>query len=608
MLAYSNSFGVPFQYDDPRFLLDPANASVSAFLASPHGASRMVGLFTFALGRSVHGPSPAGFHAVNLAIHVAAAACVYFLAALACRTALPAAAPLRAGAPAAGLVAALLFVSHPVQTEAVTYLVQRFSSLAALFYLGAVLAYAHAVLTASARRRWLLFSSSALLGVLALLTKENAATLPFALAAFDLAFLHGTPRQRLLRLSPFFAAVTAGGLVFLNAGRGIQIAGAEYRAEVLEPGVPVWLAHLLTQPSAVLKYVQLIAWPAGQSVDHHQPLYSRLASVQVLGASALLALLLGAPAILAWRARGRSPLARIVLLGIGWFVLGLSIECVIPLADPVAEHRLYLPSVGPFLAAGAAVVHLGGGLSSRRRIAVAICVAVAVAALGAATWSRNRVWADRWTLWSDAREKAPLKARPYVYLAQDLIEHGDPRAALALLQRAASLPVVPPFVDLNMGLAYQELGDLPMAEAIFRKALARGGGPMGAHRGLAEVLIESGRVAEGCEHVAAALPFEPLEPMMRDHDASCRLLRGDAAGAASAWARLAAERPRDVRILFNLGLAYAALGDVPAASGAFSRFLGTAEPEMGAERERARTWMSEHGGGPTAVPAPPRVH
>jgi len=597
LLAYSNSFGVPFQFDDGKYLLDPALASVSAFLASPHGASRIVGFFTFALDGSVHGTAVAGFHLVNLAIHLATAICVYFLTALACRTAAPEGAALRASAPAAGLVAALLFVAHPVQTEAVTYVIQRFSSLSTLFHVGAVLVYAHAVLAPSRSRRALLYASTGLLALLALFTKENAATLPLALAAFDLAVLPGTARQRLLRLSPFFAALAAAALVFLNAARGIRIASDELRDGAADPGVPTWLAHLLTQPRAVLEYLRLLAWPTGQSVDHDQPLYSRIASIEVLGPAAMVTLLLGAPAVLAWRARRRTPLAKLVLLGIAWFVLGVSVECVIPLADPIAEHRVYLPSVGLFLVAGAALLQASAGLTPRRRALVAVCAGTAIVALGAATWSRNRVWADCGTLWSDALAKAPQKSRPYVFVAQDLMGRGDVRGGLALLQRAATLPVVSPGVALNMGAAYARLGDLTRAEALFRDALDQGAGPMGAHRGLAQLLIESGRTAEGCEHVAAALELEPLNRLMRDYDASCRFSRGDVAGAAAAWTRLTAEAPRDGRILLNLALAHAALGDVPAAREAFLRFLDVAGPELRAEQELARSWIARHGAG-----------
>ncbi len=596
LLAYSNSFGVPLQFDDPRILPDPALGSLSAFLASPHPASRIVAVFTFALDGSIHGPAVAGFHIVNLAIHVATAACLYFLTVLACRAAEPDAGTLRASAPVAGLVAALLFVCHPVQTEAVTYLVQRLSSLATLFYVGAALAHGHAVLAPSRRRRGLLFAASGLLALLALFTKENAVTLPFALAALDLAILPGTRRQRLLRLAPYFAVVGLAALALLNAGRALQIAGAEYRERAAPPGMSTWLAHLLTQPGAVLEYLRLLVWPAGQSVDHDQPLVSGIVSAPVLVPSAALALLLGIPALLAWRARRRSPLARIVLLGLGWFVAGVAVECVVPLADAIAEHRVYLPSVGLFLVAGAAVVQARESVASRWRALVLLCAAGAVVALGAATWSRNRVWRDRWTLWSDALAKAPQNSRPYVFLAQDLLERGDAAGALALLQRAAALPAVSLTVYLNMGAAYSKLGELATAERLFRMALDRDAGPMGAHRGLAQVLIESGRTAEGCEHVMAALAFEPLQPLLLDYDASCRFSRGDVAGAASAWARLAAQAPRDGRILFNLALAYAELGDVTSARGAFVRFLDIGGAELRDERALASRWLSEHAG------------
>lgn len=336
LLAYSNTFGVPFHFDDPNVvLLDPAARDLAGFFTSPTRASRIVGLFTFALNGSLHGTSVLGFHAVNLAIHVAAAICLYSLTALACRTAQPAAPALRDGASGAGLLAALLFVSHPVQTQAVTYIVQRLASLAALFFLCAALTYAHAVLAPSPRRRALLFALSALLAVLALFTKENAVSVPLALLLVDLALLPGTPRQRVTRLAPFFALVAVAATSFLGAADAVSVAGAEFRDRTAEGGVPAWLAYVLTQPAAVLRYLRLLVFPSGQTIDYDQPLFSSFLSPQVLVPSGALVVLLGAPALLAWRARRRSALARLVLLGLGWFVVGLSVECVVPLADVV---------------------------------------------------------------------------------------------------------------------------------------------------------------------------------------------------------------------------------------------------------------------------------
>jgi len=147
VLAYSNSFRVPFVFDDlPSIVDNPVIRSLDNFLASTSGYEnherRFVGYLTFALNYRLGGLDVTGYHAFNLVVHLANALLLYALVRLAFRT------PHLAGsrlAPRAGTVAllcGLLFVVHPVQTQAVTYVVQRLTSLATLFYLLAMVLYA----------------------------------------------------------------------------------------------------------------------------------------------------------------------------------------------------------------------------------------------------------------------------------------------------------------------------------------------------------------------------------------------------------------------------------------------------------------------------------
>ncbi|HEY6101336.1 MAG TPA: tetratricopeptide repeat protein [Anaeromyxobacter sp.] len=611
LLAYSNAFRVPFQLDDGKNIVEnPAVKDVAAFFARPGIPTRAVGFFTFALDGSLHGESVGGYHATNLAIHLAAAICVYLLTVLACRAAArgvdgpdPA---LAAGASVAGLAAGLLFVAHPLQTQAVTYVVQRLASLATLLYVGTVLAYGHAALADRPSRRAAPYAVALALAGLALFTKENAITLPLALLAFDLAFLPGAARARLVRLAPFAALAALVVAAFLAPGRSIATAASEYREAGAVAGLPPWAAYLLTQPRVVLAYLRLLVLPVGQNVDPDPPLAASPLEAGVLLPAAALALLLGIPALLAWRARRRSALARVVLFALAWLVAGLAVESsVVPLADPMAEHRMYLPSAGIFLASGAALAWGLERLSPERRRWAVAAAAACLVALGAATFARNSVWRDRLSLWSDALAKSPGKSRPYVYVAQDMLDRGDAQGAIALLRRAAALSSPAPHVFLTLGVAYEKLGRPADAERAYRDGIARGGGALrGAHRAIAMLLLESGRVAEACEHLAAELRVDAANRAVRDNAASCRYARGDLAGAAADWARLAAEDPRDAPVLYNLALSYAALGDVPRARETFTRFLAAAGPPLAPQATEARRWIAEHAAVGAGSPAP----
>lgn len=603
LLAYANTFDVPFQFDDGKSVVEnPAVADVAAFLAAPGIPTRAVGYFTFALNGTVHGRSVGGYHAVNLAIHLVAAFAVYLLAAFACRRAEPPSAALRDGAPVAALVAALLFVLHPIQTQAVTYVVQRLASLVTLLYAGSAVAYALAAVSPRSARRAALYGASLGLAALALFTKENAVTLPAALVLVEATLLQGTARERLLRVAPFWALLVAFFAVYVSPGGAIAAAAGEYR-EVPPGGLPPWASYLLSQPGVVLAYLRLVAFPVGQNVDHDPTLPSSPLDAAVLLPLAGLGLVLGAPAVLAWRARHRSALARIVLLAIGWLVLGLAVESsFVPLADAMFEHRMYLPMVGLCVVAGAAAAsgYARLGVGSRRWARVAF--GVLVLALGAATFARNAVWRDRLTLWTDALAKSPGKSRPYVYVAQDHLARGDARAAIALLERATALPAPAPHVFLTLGQAYEKTGEPGGAEAAYRAGIARGGGSLpGAHRALALLLLDSGRVAEACDELQLEQRVSPRDRATRDNAASCRYAAGDLAGAAAEWARLAEEDPRDAPVLYNLALAYAALGDVPRGRDAFLRFLAAAGPDLAPQQAEARRWLATRA---AASPAP----
>lgn len=605
--AYAGSFGVPFQFDDgDQIVHNPAVADVASFLASHPPARRAVAMASFAVNGALGGQAVWGYHAVNLAIHLAAALAVYALAALACRRAAPPGSTLARGAPLAALVAAALFVAHPLQTQAVTYVVQRMASLAALLYVAAVLAYARAALEPRAGRRALAYGAALALAALAIFTKENAVTLPAALAVADLAFLPGSGRARASRLAPFVALTAAAVLALAPGATARQAAGgfealggpaAPAAAAAASRPLPAWAAYAAAQPAALLTYLRLLVLPVGQSVDHDPPVPASLLEPGVLLSAALLAALLGGGAWLAWRARRRSPEARIALFGIAWFAVTMAVESsVVPLADLVVEHRVYLPSMGLFVAAGAAVAagveRLGAG---GRRLALG-AVAAWVLLLAVATFARNEVWRDPLTLWSDAMAKAPERSRPHLYVAQALVARGEPERAIPLLERATRLRPPTPLARLSLGVAYAKVGRLPEAERALREGIASTPDRVpGAHLELGRVLVQAGRVEEACGEFRAEVAVEPRSREARTNLVVCSLTSGDPAAALAQAERLDREAPGDARLLFNLALAADAAGDPARAADAYRRFLGTAGAELAPQREAAARWLAGRG-------------
>jgi tetratricopeptide (TPR) repeat protein len=569
ILAYSNALHGRFVFDDVNEIVgNPRIRLLADYLPFARGyqafPNRYVGYASFALNHALGGYDVVGYHLLNVAIHLLNALLVYALVVLTFRAPRLAASRLAPHARAVALAAALLFVAHPLQTQAVTYVVQRFTSLATTFYLLGVVLYARWRLApaASAARRAGGYALVLAAALLAMRTKEIAFTLPIAIGLYELAFLDGPVRQRLLFLAPILLtmAVIPATLVHVGVGKpaGDVIARASAVANV--HSTLSRLDYLRTEAAVVVTYLRLLVLPVGQNLDHDYPTYHSFLEPRVLGS---LAVILSLAALAVWlfvrsRLGGRSepldPAVRLVAFGIAWFFLALSVESsLIPIVDVIYEHRVYLPSVGFFAAVATAAALL---LERRfiRRVPSALVGGAAVIAvvLAAATFARNEVWASELTLWSDAASKSPAKPRPLNNLGAALADDGRPDEAIALLTRALRIDPEHAESYYNLGRVYlNAYGRSEEAEALFRKAIALHADYRDAYVNLGGALVRQRRYREAVE------VLERAGPMVKD----------------SAEAH------------FNLGVAYHLLGDADAAR----RELGTLaelSPRLAAQLER----------------------
>jgi hypothetical protein len=199
-VIYANSFSIPFLFDD--YFEIEQNPTVQALAPLPSYFTRLRGLtaLTFALNVRTGGMNVWGFHAVNVVIHIVNALLVYALVLWTLR--LPYfAGRYRTAAPALATFVALIFVAHPLQMMATSYLVQRAESLASLFYLAGLLC-ALVAFNASGARQVALLAAAMLAAVLGVISKETVATLPAAVLLYWFCFLRGaraaSPRRRLV--------------------------------------------------------------------------------------------------------------------------------------------------------------------------------------------------------------------------------------------------------------------------------------------------------------------------------------------------------------------------------------------------------------------------
>lgn len=529
-LPYLHTFDVPFTLDDERCIVrNPAvrrlaadaPAGPAASLCAP--ASRALGEWTLAVNYRLGGLDPAGYHAVNLAIHVGSALLVLALAWL-----LQGAPALRSAGeegPLLPVLAALLFAVHPVQTQAVTYVVQRYASLATMLYLLAVVLYLVYRRRGPGAARWGAYLGALAATVAAMRTKEIAFTLPLALLLCEAVAFRGPWGRRGAGLAPFLA--TLGILPALLLGTRTFSAGAgaidsSLREMVADATASRW-EYLVTQLRVTASYLRLLVLPVGQNLDHDVPILGSLLDPAALASLGLTAGLVGLAAWLLVRRRREgeaAPEPRLAALGILWFFLTLSVESsLVPLPDLLVEHRLYLPSVGAALSL-AALASL-----ARRRLAVRWppcrrwllpALAVPVLALAAATAARNEVWRDEIRLWEDVAAKSPAKARVRLELGRLYLEAGRLGEAEQALREAIRLAPRDPAPWSTRGVVLRRAGRIAEALESYRQALARGPERADVHYNLGLLLAAEGRLDEAIAALSTASRLQPGSAEMRN--------------------------------------------------------------------------------------------
>ncbi len=479
LVAYASTFTFPFAFDD---MMQIAGSNQVKNLHSVTNLSfwrqgRALGVLSLALNYRLHGQWVVGYHLVNVTIHLLAALTLYNLVLLLWRTPLVSGVALPGSAGhgrAIAFFAALLFVVHPVQTQAVTYIVQRFTSLATLFYLLSAACYVRARLAgegagpsnrgASAGYFALSFGAA----LLAMRTKEITLTLPLALVLLELLCFRGRLRARVLTLSLFLLtmAVIPLGLIGVRGSMADFLAAAD-RVTRIQTIIPR-TDYLLTQFRVVATYLRLLVFPVNQNLDYDVAVSHSITEPAVMGALALHLLLVGVAGWCVLRSRPSSaptflppPHLRLVAIGIGWFYIALLVESsFMPIIDLLFEHRLYLPSAGAFVALSAAVVGLAGTgeQPSRAGLRGVLLLTGTALVFTAATIKRNQVWRDEVTLWEDVTSKSPNLSRPWNNLGYAYLKRKEPAKALPALVRSLSLNAGFPDAWNNVGLALTQLG------------------------------------------------------------------------------------------------------------------------------------------------------
>ncbi|QQG65907.1 tetratricopeptide repeat protein [Desulfobulbus oligotrophicus] len=529
-LCYSNSLNNSWQLDDYQNILqNPAihlehlqpSALIKTFFAEPSFNDtlyRPIACFTFALNWYFGQDSPFGYHLVNIIVHILTAFFLYKTTVLLLQSP-----KLQKRSPEAiffiSLFGAALWAISPIQTQAVTYIVQRMASMSAMFFMLALFQYSYTrlVVAGTVQRLFHLFLCG-LFFLLALGCKENAITFIPTLLLVELTLLNRDDR---FAKNVFFLVVAANVLVLLAAGYFTYSQG--YLTNLTTPykDRPFSIAErLLTQPSVLLFYLTLLLYPnpTRLSIDHNFTSSTSLFAPWTTVPAILCIILL---VWLGYSLRKKTPLVSFALF---FYLINHLVESTIIPLEMVFEHRNYLPSMFLFML-------LTGGLwqflqlySSRSRLihtTVLLLIPMLLVATGLGTYSRNLVWASEESLWADALQKGADNARAWaklgiIYGWQKEQTPENLRKATAFMRKATELDF--PNVNFkamavdNIGKLYAMYGLYDEAIGYYHQALAINKDFTKARIDLADALQKSGKLEKALQEINIILSHNSINP------------------------------------------------------------------------------------------------
>lgn len=522
LTIYFSTLSFGFVFDDNNTILN--NQSLLSKLDNlplmfTKAPKRFLPTLSFALNYRFHGLDPRPYHAVNLCIHLLNGLLVFYLGILLLDefTGLT-----RKKSYIVSFFSALFFLVHPIQTQAVTYVSQRYNLFAALFFLASVLLFIRAYQSFLKRdrisRSLVYFGASIFSSVYAFLSKENTYTLPFIILLLTVMLNRTSGSKIPLRKSvcavlPYFLLVSAFiGIFFLKPGSKISTVTFARQSHAQNESVGISRPiYYLTQFNAYRTYFTLLVFPFHQNADYDTPQIRSLCNIPTLFSLLVILTILLIPLM-------RIKKDKIPVLAVLFFFITMSVESWIAvLPDAVFEYRLYLPSVGIFLLIAwylfQAGVYLGKRIypmaDSTRIYMILCCIISSVFIM--LTVKRNPVWRDEYSLWTDTVKKSPGKARVHYNYAVALYGKGNTEEALKEFAQAIRINPLYAEAYLNMGTQFEHQGEYSTAADYYRKALTLNPGNPSVRKSIADLSDKQGQTDEALHQYDEILNLHPKD-------------------------------------------------------------------------------------------------
>jgi tetratricopeptide (TPR) repeat protein len=550
LIAYHNCFSVPFIYDDVTAI--PGNPTIRHLwpigpVLSPPGrlttSGRPIINLSLAINYAFGQTDVLGYHALNLAIHILAGLTLFGIVqrTLASRLTprrseisnlrseiMEGTPPTAASATLLAFTIAAIWMLHPLQTESVTYIVQRAESLMGLFYLLTLYCFIRGAdsgiqasgirhqapgvrkqekefknqnpeatlppssgLTPDASRLW--YTASVFCCFLGMASKEVMVSAPLMVLLYDRTFITGSFREAWQRRRYFYLGLAASWLLlaFLVASTG----GNRNGSAGFAGGVP-WWTYALTQLPAIVHYLRLSLWPHPLIFEYGTAVVKHAGEV-IPGALVIAALATATViGLRRWPAIG--------FAGVWFFAILAPSSSVVPVVtETMAEQRMYLPLAAVVVLVVLGIYALAGRLGA--------CVLIAVAILlGCLTWKRNGDYKSTLSIWNNTVARRPENARAHNNLGEALAKVGRKMEALQQFQEAVQLKPTDPDYRYNLATDLSTMGRVQESLGQFEETLKLVPDYAEGHLNYGLALMKAGQAPKAIEQYNEALRINPV--------------------------------------------------------------------------------------------------
>ncbi len=458
-IIYSNTINSPFVFDDNVWITN--NSNIIQFENYIHHPlkyfirARSIANFSFSINYYFGKLNPKNYHITNIIIHILNTTLIWIFVVLTLQTPKLKNKYKQNERYLLGFLVSLIFISHPIQTQAVTYIIQRLASLATTFYLLTMITISYLLINKNlqlTKKIFLILLSSIFL-IIGLFTKEITVTIPISIILYYLIFFKFRPNK--------FNLIYGGGIIatiiiiiskIILRSYSLKFIFANKISNTNELITPY--TYFFTQLRVIPKYIQLLFIPINQNLDYYFPLSTSWRNISVIGGFLLIILTI----IIAIKQIKIRPL---LSFGILFFFISLSItSSIFPIEDVIFEHRLYLPMIGFSLV----LIDIIWELSKKSITNTAKIIILITILFSILTYQRNATWATKESIYLDIIQKSPKVKRNYNNLGSYYYETNQLNKAETYYQKSLE-------IDPQYTIAYISLGEIALKKSNYQQAI-----------------------------------------------------------------------------------------------------------------------------------------